>query len=699
MAEPTRGPAVANGTDSDDPYTRAMAYAREAWTAETINFDEARDDQRFYAGDQWLPDARMDRENANRPVITINRLPGFVHQVTNDIRKDTPGIKVIPSKDGADEEVADIFNGMIRSIQDKSNAKASYVQAVENACVTGLGAFRIKTAYVSDNGFEQELQFERLCDPFQVIWDPAARMPDKSDARYVFVFHDIPNEVYAKAYPDAAISSMPSGPTGLSGLIWYSIDSVRVAEYWYKKPVKKKLLLLSDGRVLDTKAALEETKAGAVLDVQEKREIETNEVCMRLMSGSEFLTKEQEWAGKYIPIIPVIGEEIYIEGRVVRRGMIRDAKDAQRVYNYMRTAAVEAAALQPKMPWILTKDMIKGLEPHWTEMGRKNLPYAIYNPDLKAPGAKPERAQPALAQGGLDSQAQLAGQDLQAVIGIYNVSLGAPSEETSGRAILARQKQGDTGTYNYVDNLATAIRYAGIILVDLIPKIYDTPQFVRTLGEDGSVDMKPINHPMGPDGRPINPQMIDPEELEGLKKVNDLSVGQYDVTVITGPSFATKRMEAAETLSELATKVPKLMDLAGDIILRNMDFPGAEEAAKRWERTLPPSVTSDQPLPPPPPPPDLVAKVQKDEAQASLFRAQAEGAEIANVESAASLAALMQQLGSQMLGIKQALDALSSPPGAAGPPPQGAAPPVPQMPQPPAGPVPGAVGEMEPMPQ
>lgn len=670
MAEPTRGPMIADATNSDDPYQKAMAWVREAWTAETANFDEGRDDQRFYANvggvGQWLPEAVQERQDANRPVITINRLPGFVHQVTNDIRKDTPAIKVVPSKDGASEEVAEIFNGMIRSIQDKSNAKAAYVQGVENACVTGLGAFRIKTAYAGENSFEQELQFERLTDPFQVIWDPASRMPDKSDARYVFVFHDIPKEVFARQYPGAAMSSMPAGPAQITGLVWYAVDSVRVAEYWYKTKTKKKLLLLSDGRVLDTAAALEETKAGAALDVREKREVEVTEVCMRLMSGAEFLTPEAPWAGKYIPIVPVIGEEIWVEGRVVRRGMVRDAKDAQRVYNYMRTAAVEAAALQPKMPWLLTVDMIKGLEPHWSSMGRTNAPYAVYHPDPKAPGAKPERAQPALAQAGLDSQAQIAGQDLQAVIGIYNVSLGAPSEETSGRAILARQKQGDTGTYNYVDNLGTAVRYAGMILVDLIPKIYDTPRIVRTLGEDGSVDMAPVNHPMGPDGAPIDPRMIDPEMLDALKKVNDLSVGEYDVTVITGPSFATKRMEAAETLGELATKNPRVMELAGDIILKNMDFPGAEEVAKRWERTIPEQVKSDDA--PIQPNPAVVAEVQLKQAQAAKTQAEAQGQEITNVSTAVGIVETLQQMQAQMMGLTQLLNALAKPPGQNAPP-------------------------------
>lgn len=675
MAEQTRGPT--SNADTSDPFQSAMSLANEFYTAEFDNYQKGRDDQAFYIGAQWDEMARQEREQANRPVITINRIPGFVRQVTGDVRKDTPAIKVAPSKDGASQEVADIFNGIIRNIEDQSNAKAAYVQGVENACVTGLGAFRVKTVYSSDDAFEQDVRIERFGDPFQVLFDPAAKEPDKSDGRATFIFIDLPKAVFEKEFPDAAPDSMPNGPNGERGLVWWALDTVRVAEYWYKKPAKKALLLLSDGRVISAEQALKETQEGQPIDVVEKRDIKTFEICMRLMSGKEFLTEENKWAGKYIPIVPVIGEENFVNGAIVRKGMVRDAKDAQRVLNYATTASVEAAALQPKMPWLVTKDMISGLESHWGELGRKNLPYAVYKPDKMAPGAKPERAQPALAQNGLDQLAQVAANDLQAIIGIYNVSLGAPSSETSGRAILARQKQGDTGTYVYIDNLGTAIRYCGKILVDLIPKIYDTPRIVRTIKEDGQVEMAPINHPVDEQG-----QQVDSIEM-AVKRMNDLSVGEYDVTVVTGPSFATKRMETAETTAELITKAPELMKVAGDILIGNMDIPGGHEIAERLKRGMPRNILEDSPEPPPPPP-QLVAELAKTASEVRLNDARTEEMQVKAVGEAVGVSQMLQQMRLDMATFQQTLlQALSPKPAAQA---------EPAAPAAPSGPLAGPVG-------
>lgn len=697
MAEPTRGNGSAGTIAGNDDYNEAMKHVQDAWLAETENFDKGRDDQQFYAGEQWIPEARQDRENANRPIITINRIPGFVKQVTGDVRKDTPSIKVAPMKDGASEDIADIFNGLIRNIENNSNAKAAYVQGVENACVTGLGCFRVKTQYSDDSSFDQDIRIERIPDPFQVLFDPACRQPDKSDARYVALFVDMPMEVFRKTFPNASAVSMPTGPSGTTGLVWWTLDTVRVAEYWWKKPVKKLLLELADGRVIDSKEALRETKeSGIALSVVQKREVDSFEVCMRLMSGAEFLTPETPWAGKYIPICPVIGEEIYVDGRVQRRGMVRDAKDAQRVYNYMRTAAVEAAALQPKMPWLVTVDMISGLEPHWKQLGSKNLPYAVYKPDPKAPGQKPERAQPALAQGGLDSQAHLSADDLQAVVGIYNVSLGGPSNETSGRAINARNAQADTGTFNYIDNLATAIRFCGKILVDLIPKIYDTHRIVRILKEDGAQEMAHVNMPVDGQGNPV-------DDAYAVSKLNDLTVGEYDVTVITGPSFATRRMEAQQSMTELLRSAPDITKVAGDLIVKNMDFPGAQEIAKRIERTIAPQILNDGPPQPIPPSPAELAKTNKDTAQAKLYNAQAEETEIKAVGEGVAVLQAIQGIGQNLMALKAQIDALGQPAPTAGVPPAPAAMPPQGPPQAPpsmiAPPDVSALGELEPLPQ
>jgi hypothetical protein len=465
-----------------------------------------------------------------------------------------------------------------------------------------------------------------------------------------------------------------------------------VAEYWYKKPTSKTLFQVDDGTVVDDPKKIKKGKKQT-----NKRSVEGTKVCMRLMSGHEFLTDEVEWAGKYIPICPVIGEEIYIEGRVVRRGMVRDAKDPQRVYNYMRTAAVEAAALQPKAPFIVTIDQIKGVEKIWKTAGSKNHPYLPYNPDGRAPGA-PQRSQPALASQGLDSQAQIAAADIQANIGIYNVSLGAQSNETSGKAINARNAQADTGTFNYIDNLGTAIQFAGRILVDLIPKIYDTPRIVRILKEDGSHDMVPINQQFQKTDKAGQP-VLDPMG-QAIMLMHDLSVGEYDVAVVTGPSFATRRQEAASNMTDLIRNAPKLMDIAGDLLVKNLDFPGADQIAARLEKTIPPQITGDGPPPGPPPPnPKDLADTARSVAQARLYNAQAEQAEIEAVGGGLQVIQMMQTMNANFMALKATIDALAQPgngnPNAMQAPPQPMPPPA--MPAPAANQTPPQLEELQPI--
>jgi hypothetical protein len=402
------------------------------------------------------------------------------------------------------------------------------------------------------------------------------------------------------------------------------------------------------------------------------------------MSGAGILQGPTDWAGRYIPICIVVGEEIWSDGRAVRKGMIHDMRDPQRVYNYTRTAAVEAVAQQPKAPWILTADQASGYEDQWQNAGTENLAALIYKGDPRANGP-PKRAEPALASQGLDVQSQLAIGDLEGVTGIYKAGLGAPSNETSGRAIMARQQEGDTGTYHYIFNLGIAIQYCGKILVDLIPKIYDSTRIVRTLGEDGSAKMVEINKP-------------DMDE-KGMEIVlNDLSAGEYDVTVVTGPSFATKRAEATEFMTELLRGYPQLTDIAGDIIIKNMDVPGADEIAARIREA---KGLNDEGKPiqkePPPPDPKDAASAIKDAAIADKTRAETVGLDLQNAQMYAS----MQAMAAQLPQIMQQLQALTAQAqgGQPGAPPEMGAPPMPEMAAPPMGEAPPeAMPPMEEMP-
>lgn len=619
----------------DDLHAEALRRADETYTAELYNLERGREAQRFYAGEQW-PDAdRLAREKENRPVIVVNRQKAFVRQVTGDVRKDTPVPKFMPAKDGASQEVADILNGLYRNIDQASNAKAAYVKAIENACQASIGWIRVNTEYSSDDGFEQDIRIRRITDPFAVLVDPSAQEPDKSDARYAFVLDDMAIEAFKEAYPEATVDDFPS--PAANNMVWKTEKTVRVAEYWYRKPVTKTLYLLADGSVVDT-------LKGPVKAIN-TRKVHTTEIWQCIMSGREVIRAPQRWAGKYIPLVPVVGEEIRLDGRTVRSGMVHDTIGPQQVLNYAVTAQVEQAAKAPKSPIAVSAAQISGYEDDWATAGSSNAAYLTYKSDPNAPGP-PKRIDPVPTNPGLTELVVQSSQHIKDITGIYDASLGAQSNETSGRAILARQREGDTGTFLYIDNLATALRLIGLILIDLIPKIYDTERVVRVLKEDG------IEHEMVT----VNQEVVD--EVTGTMKVlNDLSIGEYDVTVITGPSFATRRQEAAQSVTELVRSAPQMMAIAGDIIVKNLDFPGAPEIAKRLERTIPPQIKEDGPVPPTPPNPKDIADARESMASANLKDAQA----AKTLLEADALAAQMAGMGAQLQQLTEIVKSLANP--------------------------------------
>lgn len=673
---PTRGGPLPESGAKSDLLARALAHADEAWKQEFDNVASGRDCQRFYIGGeaQWDTAALQDRKAANRPALTMNRGPGFVRQLTGEVMQNPPSIKVLPSKDGATVEAAEIFNGLIRHIEQQSVARAAYTKATENAAQAGIGGWRVVTQYSGDDSFDQDIRIKRINDPFQILIDPLAQEPDKSDMRYGFVFEDLAKEEYQRRYPNVPAESLPTNVAD-QGMTWRTIDTVKIAEYWYREPVKKMLQLLEDGSV---RYADDPVKEGATLaPVAQEREVVVNQVRSFLMSGAGMLTKAQDWAGRYIPICVVVGEEVWSDGRAVRKGMIHDMRDPQRVYNYTRTAAVEAVAMQPKSPYIMTASQAAGYEDQWAQAGIRNDAALFYKGDPNANGP-PKRSEPPIASQGLDVQSQLAISDLEGVTGIYKAGLGAPSNETSGRAIMARQQEGDTGTYHYIFNLGIAIQYCGRILVDLIPKIYDSTRVVRTLGEDGSAKMVEINKPD-----------VDDRGMEIV--LNDMSAGEYDVTVTTGPSFATKRAEATEFMTELLRGFPALTDVAGDLIIKNMDVPGADQIAARI-RMAKGLDEEGKPLQqePPPPDPEAAASALKDAAATDKIVAETEQIRLETGQMMLAIQPMLQQL-QQILPQLQMLTQNGG---------QGEQPPPPPMGEmPPGGPMPASPEAMPPMPE
>ncbi len=589
-AQSEREPEKHSKRDDATLLNEARERLDQAYQFERENRREAAMDMAFVAGYQWPESIKKERQASGRPILTINRLPQFIRQVTNDIRQADLAIKVSPVDDKADPKLAKIYNGLLRQIQYQSSAKHVYGTAAEHQVACGIGWFRICTEYADDTAFDQEIRLKAVRNPLSVYCDPAAVEPDRSDAQWMLVTEMIPTAAFKAKYPKAKLEGVdpPTDGTG-DRLTWLTRDGVRVAEYWIRKPVKKVLGLTNAGETVDLTGVQREM--WPMIGVTRTRLADGYEVEQYIINGSEVLEGPYKWAGKWIPIVPVIGSETPLETAIVRHGLIRFARDPQQLYNYNRTAAAETLALQPKSPWLVTFKMVAKVKNLWDNAHKQNYPYLPYEADPDMPGG-PKREHPPEMPMAFANEAQIADQDMKATTGIYDASLGAKSNETSGIAIRNRESQGDTANYHYGDNLQRSMWHAGRIMIDLIPKIYDNERCVRIMGEDDSEESVRINTVLpGPEGLPII--------------VNDLSAGRFDVRASIGPSYSTKRMEAADTLMAYLKADPAALPLIRDLVAKNFDWPGADEMAKRFKNAIPPQllVDPDDPNSPPPPPP------------------------------------------------------------------------------------------------
>ena len=598
----TAAKAVASG--NEDLLSTARSRLDMAVSALSESREDEINDLKFYAGSpdnrwQWPADVLATRgavqgQTINaRPCLTINKLPQHVKQVTNDQRQNRPAAKVIPVDDNADVEVADIFNGMIRHIEYISDADVAYDTACENQVAYGEGYIRLLTEYCDDNTFEQDIKIGRVRNSFSVYMDPMIQDPTGADAKYCFVTQDLTREEYERMYPNAApvttLQSLGVGDQSISN--WLNEDTIRVADYYYID-YDRATLNLYPGNQTAFAGTLEDKQLKAFFgNPLRSRESDRPKVKYCKINGYEVL-EQNDWAGKCIPVIRVVGNEYEVDGRLYVSGLVRNAKDAQRMYNYWVSQEAEMLALAPKAPFIGYGGQFEGYETQWKTANTQNWPYLEVNPDVTdGQGAtlpRPQRAQPPMASSGLLQAKAGASEDIKSTTGQYNASLGMGSNERSGKAILARQREGDVGTYHYGDNLARSVRNVARQLVDLIPKIYDTQRVARIIGEDGDTKMVRVN----PDQQqPVN-KIVDQSGVV-IEKIYNLSVGKYDVVAVTGPGYATKRQEALEAMSQLLQGNPQLWAVAGDLFVKNMDWPGAQEMAKRFAKTIDPKLMGD----------------------------------------------------------------------------------------------------------
>lgn len=573
--------------------------------ADKKNRDAALQDLAFVAdldGAQWDPQVRSQRMAQMRPCLTVNTLPQFIGQVIGDSRINRPAIKVRPAED-ADQDLADVRAGLIRSIEYQSDATGIYAQAGEDQVTCGIGHFRVGLEWIDDDVFDQDIRVKPISNPLSVVWDYMSVDRTGKDARRCWVVDDIPKKEFEAQWPNAVPGA------GIPDLLlqtatrigWISQDTVKVVEYWRIEEVDRQIALLDDGTVKDYEPGKPMADGRPMSDhvVNDTkgqpriRNVRRKQAVMQLITGLNVLTKPYILPITRIPIFKVEGRVVRVGDARVRFGLVRFAKDPVRLRNYWRSIGAELLALAPKAMWSAQASAVEGREDDFRKAHLTGDPLLVHNDGTEAP----KRIDPPQFPGAILQEAQVNAQDIKDVTGLHDASLGIQSNETSGKAILARQREGDVATVMYHDNLNASIREAGVVMNMLIPISYDTARTIRVLGEDGAVKLQRINDPQ------------DPESV-------DIGKGKYDIVVETGPSYSTKRVEAADSMLAFVQAVPQAAAVSADLIAKAQDWPDADVIAKRLKRALPPQIVGE----------DAEEKSPEEQAAAAQQAAQAQEA-------------------------------------------------------------------------
>lgn len=596
-----------------DLLEEAKEAFRLATEAEAENRAEALDDYRFARlAEQWPEEVRRQRALEGRPCLTINAMPSFIRQVVNDGRQNKPSVSIHPADDQADPDTAQVFAGLIRNIEYASRAQAAYDTALECAVTGGLGYWRVNTAYTSEDSFDQDIVIERVANPFSIYGDPHGTEVDSSDWNSAFAVELMDRKRFGRTFKNRdAVDWSAAGYDRLDG-DWRDGERILVAQYWKREAIKRPILLLSTGEVVGEAEFRRAWEAGEVPPevtvIGQPRETRSHKVTHCRLSGAEVLESPETWPGRFIPIVPVFGDEVNVEGRRHLRSLVRDAKDPQRNYNYWRTAATELVALAPKSPFIGAKGSFDTDADKWATANTESHAFIEYDP--VPGGAPPQRQAFAGVPAGALQEALNANDDMKRVTGLHDASLGIRSNETSGVAIRARQREGDVSTFHFIDNLSRSIAHTGRILIDLIPRVYSQERIVRVLGGQGTREARTVR--VGPqeaaDALERKKALASAEEAERMGRIYVLGAGKYDLTVEAGPGYTTLREEAGAQMLELLRARPELANVIGDLFAESQDWPMADKIAERMRALLPPELRGEAK---PAVPPQVEAMVQQ----------------------------------------------------------------------------------------
>lgn len=593
--------------DIDPIIDEAIDFLKLCNDADTMNRQEGLEDLKFVNGDQWPVELQNSRNLESRPVLTINKLDGYCRQVTNQQRQQRPRIKVHATNNEANVKTAQVIEGMCRHIEVNSNADNAYDTGFDHAVRMGWGFWRVTTNYVKEDSFDQEIYIDAIPNPFTVYFDPNSERVDGSDAERCLITTMMSKEKFRKLYPenDDGTSFTQRG-TGDSQSEWITKEDIRLAEYFYVHRESATLYQLSNGTSTfaegkDFRARLE---AAGIQIVGERKSFKRT-IKWKKLTAMEVI-EERDWPGQYIPVVPVYGRHVVIGDKRHKFGMVRHAKDAQRMYNFWQTTITESVALAPKAKWIMAEGQDEGHEGEWAAANVKSFPLLRYKQtDIDGqPAPPPQRLQPEPPPSGVMAAAQGINTDIATLMGIYDPSQQLPGN-ISGKALNGQQQQVDLTNFDFYDNLTKSIAQTGKIILDLIPHIYDSQRVMRIIGDDGKPDLVEINKAT--------------QDAEGVFKVmHDMTVGQYDVVMDTGPGFNSKRQAAVEAMMPLVNGNPELFKVAGDLVFRNMDFPGAEVIADRLAAANPMSQIDDKS----PVPPQVQMQLKANQAQMQQMQQQ-----------------------------------------------------------------------------
>ena len=532
--------------------------------SDRINREEAIEDKKFAIGEQWDPIVLEQRKGL--PCLVINSVPQFIAQLVGDWRENKRAVKVLPTEEG-DKELSDVRADLIRSIETQSRADRVYDTAFESTVTCGDGAFRVAVEYAKDDVFDQDIFVRPIDDCLSVVWDRLSVDPTGRDARHCFVDDLIPLKDFEKKWPDSKPSDLSSRTySNMVADRWIEPDGVRVTEYWRMIDRNRMLVLFEDNSIRFVDNDLDDLIARHGAPVK-SRVAPCSYAQMHLVTGFDVLSGPYEYRLNRLPIIRIAGRVGNIAGNRVRYGIVRFMKDSVRLRNFWRSVAAEQLGYAPKAQWIATESAVEGYEDELRKAHLTRDPL-IKVSDEAIIGQNIQRLDPPKLQSALHQEAEINVQDMKDVTGIHDASLGIKSNETSGRAINARQREGDIASITFYDNGNAAVLEAGDVMNQLISQIYDGTRIVRIIGEDEKLKFLKINDPADP-------------------KSPDLSVGRYDVALSTGASYTTRRVEAAQAMMEAVQVWPQLLQVAGDLVAKAQDWPGADDLAERLKKTIP----------------------------------------------------------------------------------------------------------------